>query len=225
MKIRTYKIFFLFSILMCSCMNNETDPQTLKKQAIQDYNAGNYKDGLVKIKKAMKTGTIDAELYVIKGILEEEILGNRKNIIENYFQALRYNPKYTPAYFYLGLNCSNAKMYDSAIYYYDKAYNSLSKDGIVFNLIHETKTDSLVIYPKQIYYQRGVCFYEKDNWYSALFNFKESLKANFNVGLSNLYIGVICLNLNDKNSACEYLHNAIKNGEQGAETYIQQFCN
>jgi tetratricopeptide (TPR) repeat protein len=127
----------------------------------------------------------------------------------------------------LGLSYVASEKHDSALGYFNKAYETIGKDGayVEYNkkgILGPYFSDQISL--EAICYYRSACNYLLNNYEDAVPNLKFAIEKNYNKGNGYLFIGLMLIDSDKKSQACQALNLAVQNGNELAKKYLMENC-
>jgi hypothetical protein len=224
--VRSIIVSFLVVFLSASCnIHNEMKFKRLINEAKTDISNEQFDRGLKSINEAIKIEPDTMIVYSIRG--ELYYLTHKYDLaIKDFKTALSYQSS-SQSYFYIGLNFFNLDQDDSAIYYYNRAIQTMGTGEIYIEVnpagpLGGRYTDDVPM--EAIRYYRGVSSYLLGRYKDAHLDFRFSVSKNFNVGDSYLYMGIMEIDLENDSLGCKYLKLAVENRGTNAEKYLLEYC-
>ena len=161
-------------------------------------NLKRYREAAAAIKKAIELSP-RAAFYLNRGYVRNE-LGDKQAAIDDYNQAIKFNPNYADAYYNRGIVRNELGDKQAAIDDYNLA---------------------IKINPKyaQAYYNRGSVRYELGDKQGAIDDYNQAIKINPNYAQAYYNRGVVRNELGDKQGAIDDYTQAIKINPNLAEAY------
>ena len=195
-------------------------------------NLKRYREAAAAIKKAIELSP-RAAFYLNRGYVRNE-LGDKQAAIDDYNQAIKFNPNYADAYYNRGIVRNELGDKQAAIDDYNQSikFNPNYADvyynrGIVRNELGDKQAAiddynlAIKINPKyaQAYYNRGSVRYELGDKQGAIDDYNQAIKINPNYAQAYYNRGVVRNELGDKQGAIDDYTQAIKINPNLAEAY------
>jgi len=231
----THSLIKCFSILalLTSCNLRSADDYLLESNSLASK--GKFKEAISLLNKAIEKYPKFREAYLNRGVYCEE-LKDFNSAIKSYQDLLKIDDKNTAALYYIG-NCkSELNLFQDAIDYYIRALQtkgySLNNDtsGITNIIINWNKNGigenaKFDILSTEIFYQRGLAYYQLDKLRNAVNDFSYCLKQYFHVPDCHYMIALCYLESGNKVKGCSELDKAIFYGDTLARKKKQEVCN
>lgn len=163
--------------------------------------------------------------YINKGANLAQ-LKEYKKAIETYKNGLKTNPQEALFYLNIGFNFNRLEKRDSAIYYFTKGlhYAKQCDPSKVGLLTMTTNQEQNKVEASQIYYERGLDYYEQEEYYLCIEDMKKCIDCGYNLAQSHYMIGACKLSTGNDDEGCEQLHIALEYGDEQAQQQIDLHC-
>lgn len=229
------KQFYILSFLiLTSC--DFTSAESYYNQAIELSQQKKYESAILLFDKAIEKKDNFRPALINRAYCKAEI-GDYEEAIKDYETVIQFDPDNTFALCEIGYNWSTLKNHEKAIDFYTKAlntegalYTSLNSERqkIAINTNIEVKLfDNNADYNVldcQIYYNRGIEYFELKKYEKAITDFKKSLEVDNMVSNSHYYIGKSYLELNDTIKSCENFIISARLGDIEAQEMLNKYC-
>jgi tetratricopeptide (TPR) repeat protein len=221
---KQFLILWCVFILSCNFIDRNRF-EKLIENATENLEKKRYEDALDNIEKASQINSDTSVIYSLRGTLYFETKRYDLSKID-FLKALTYNPRNTSYFFYLGLNYFSLERDDSALYYYDLAIDSKG-DGEVYLEMNKEPFGKYFqddISMEVLRYYRGISYYMVNRFNQAYQDFLFAKSKQYNVGDCFLYIGIMQIDLENKEEGCKMFDSAWKYGNLDAKRYKERFC-
>jgi Tfp pilus assembly protein PilF len=193
---------------------------------------GKFIESIALLDKAIEKDSRFVAAYINRGA-GKSTLNDYNGAISDYQKVLEIDPNNTLALFNIANNFRGISECNKAVEFYDKAMQTEkaltsfvdSKNGRTYNinLVLNGEWDYAV--PKyEIRYERGLAFYELQEFEKSLIDFQFSLGMNFLSGACHNMIGLCLLNLNQNEKACYEFQKAVKLGNEMGKINLKEKC-
>jgi tetratricopeptide (TPR) repeat protein len=234
MRLKSFHLLFLIGLLAFtySCRNREgkCDEFYAKYQAVVAKMNGN-KDTLTLIRtldKIVLDNPKCVDALLTRGDLLFSIDSSFK-AISNYKRALSVDTGNVYAAYRLGMAYELEEMYDSAIFFFQKAINRKSIGNGMMD--YPDKLQGLSddrskydIESTELMYRQGLCFYYKKDLQNAYDNFNFCILHYYMLEESYLYRGSLYFQTNQTKKGCNDFLEAKKLGNVQADAYLDKYC-
>jgi tetratricopeptide (TPR) repeat protein len=225
---------FAFAFLISGC--DLRSPDVYLQDASQLAEQGNYQEAIKLLDKAIKKDKKFREAYVNKGFYYEQ-LKDYPSAIKTYTEVLQVDRKNTLALYGIASCKYDLKLYQESVDFYTKAlqtkgyspgndsagkYSAVidyNKNG-VFS-ITDAKFD---VASNQIFYDRGIAYYQLRKLNEAYSDFSRSLNGNFYPAESQYMIALCYLESGNTELGCRALDKAIAMGDTLSFGAKQTYC-
>lgn len=216
-----YILIGLFFLASCDLKTAEEYLNEADKLSEQNHN----KEAIELLDKAIKKDPKYIGAYINRGA-DKSALGNFNDAILDYKTALNLDEGNTLALYNIGNNYKRLENYNAAIEYYDKALDSkggqmLYMDNSQNELIHQ---DNFDVPGYEIFYERGIAFYNIDSLQKAYSDFNEAIKQNYMVPDSYYWLACIYIKQGQTDLACINFKKAIQLGDKDAINEARKYC-
>ncbi len=215
-----YLFFFLTSCDLKSSKKYFTDAEKLEEQQ-------KYKEAIQLLDKALAKNEKFLDGYINRGA-DKSAIGDFKGAISDYEKVLSIDIKNTLALFNIGNNYKRLEDYKTAVVYYNKAFVTKGGEGIDIDYTPDNyfhiDFGKFDVSAREIYYERGIAFYQLDSLQKSYTDFKHCLNKNYMKADCYNWIGYIYLSTGQKKIACENFHRAKELGDTTAITAINKYC-
>jgi tetratricopeptide (TPR) repeat protein len=231
------KAFLITAVLLISLVNTGCHSRSNE----------NCADLLKKYKKIASDPTIRSDTAFLLSYLDEMISknsgcldayltrgdlflakGNLQNAHLDYNSSITIDKANVYAYYKLGLLFQQEDLYDSSIYFLQKAIKVKTKDGWVVDMNHlNSDLDPFGEYDVAsglLYYTQGVSSYYKRDLRKAFSDFSYCIADRYRLGDCYLFLGAIYEESNKQDSACNDFRKAKLFGNQDADEYLVKYC-
>ena len=219
-------------LLILSC----TSSSEYLLEANEAGNKGNYREAIILLDKAIAKNPKFKDAYLNRGICNEN-LNRLDSAINDYNKLLKFDPKNTSATYYIGLCKYKQNKFAEAVEYFNKAlwtkgglnpsdtgHVQITIDYNKNGLLADADNVKFDIAADEIYYQRGLAYYQMGNIGKAYSDFMNCIGNNYYVGESHYMVGLCYLSTNQKVKACEEFNRAILYGDTTAREMILKNC-
>ena len=163
---------------------------------------------------------------------DKSMINDFNGAIDDYKKILEIDPQLTFALVNLGNNYDKLKKYEKAIKSYTKAIETRDvlkgvkdKEGnIIYLELKFNSESSTTIYDYEIYYSRGLSYFNNENFQLAISDFKKSLETEYKKGEVYYWIGKSYIGIKDINSACENFIASSKLGVKDSKELLEKYC-
>lgn len=130
------------------------------------------------------------------------------------------------ALFNIGNNYKRLEKYDSAIIFYDKAFDSKKGKDIYLDFSNNNLTDigDYDVPSYEINFERGIAHYYMGNFKKSFIDFNTSIHKDYRSAECYYWIGYIYLSQKQINLACENFNKSKHMGDKDAELASEQYC-
>ncbi|WP_298417266.1 tetratricopeptide repeat protein [uncultured Kordia sp.] len=195
--------------------------------------SGDYLNAIVLLDKAIARKPDFKDALIYRGYCKS-MLGQIKESTIDYKKALKLEPNNTLTLFNLAGNYNELENYEEGIKYYSKALQSkyviacsAAPEGINLKLISpfdDSDETGYEIEECELYYWRGLSYYENKDYKSAIIDFQKSITQNYNTDTSYYYLGEIYVKEENIQKACEYFTLAANLGDVDAPEKLAKYC-
>ncbi len=189
-----------------------------------------YKEAIIVLDKAIRKYPTFREAYLNRGLCYEE-LKDYNSAIASYQGLLKIDNKNAAAFYHMGTCKYDQNRFQEAIDHYTsalqtKGYDTSGKSSFILNwkrngLNEDGKFD---IPGDEIFFQRGLAFYQLDKFNSAYKDFSSCLNNNFRVTDAHYMIALCYYESGNKEKACLELDKAIFFGDSLSIKKKQAIC-
>jgi tetratricopeptide (TPR) repeat protein len=227
--------YILSFIILTSC--DFTSAESYYNQAIELSQQKKHENAILLFDKAIEKKDNFRPALINRAYCKAEI-GNYEEAIKDYEIVIQFDSDNTFALCEIGYNWSTLKNHQKAIDFYNKALNTegalhtslnSERQKIAINTNLEVKLfDNNADYNVldcQIYYNRGIEYFESKEYEKAIIDFKKSLEVDNMVSNSHYYIGKSYLELKDTIKSCENFNISARLGDIEAKEMLNKYCN
>ena len=232
MTIRSLIIFLTIICLTTSCNLKSADDYLLESNKLADN--GKYKEAIELLDKAIQKNPKYREAFLNKGLCHENLKDFNSAILD-YKGLLKIDPKNTTAFYNIGTCKYDLNLFQEAVEYYNKALetkgysidsNTSGKPSITIDwnkngIIEDAKFD---IESNQLFYQRGLAYYQLNKFRSAYADFNNCLAQNYYVTDCHYMIALCYIESGNKEKGCIELDKAIALGDTLSLRKKQEVC-
>jgi len=217
---------------VASCNFKSADDYVLESNKHADK--GKYKEAIALLDKAIEKDPRHRGAYLNRGLCHEK-LKELTSAILDYKALLKIDLKNTAALYNIGTCKYDLNLFQEAVEYYNKALQtkgySVDSDTsgkpnitIVWNkngIIEDAKFD---IESNQLFYQRGLAYYQLNKFRSAYADFYNCLTQNYYVTDCHYMIALCYIESGNKAKGCIELDKAIALGDTLSLRKKQEVC-
>lgn len=202
------------------------------KKAENEYDRNNFIGALSLSDKAIKKNPKLKNAYILRGLCHERINSFDK-AISDYTSLIKFDSKYAYAFYRIGICEYERKNYKEAINNHnialftkgiDTSDSDKPKINIEFNNSFSNKEVTYEVEAKEIYYERGLCFYLNGQIKEAFRDFNSCINMNYNKGESNYMTGLCWLAVKNRERACESFKAGAFWGDSLSKVQVVQEC-
>lgn len=219
-------LFISFIITLLSSCDLKT-PEEYKSEAQILFKKKDYKGAINLLNKAIIKDDKCIDAYIDRGA-NKSALNDYLGAIQDFKKILLISPDNTLALFNIGKMYCNLKEYKLSIEYYNKAFDSKGGDIGYLDLADNKFVDLGYKYDvkgKEIFYERGIAYYNFNDLKNSFNDFKTCIKQNYNVKESYYWLGYIYLSAKRNDKACECFQKAKENGDMEVElNEMKKYC-
>jgi tetratricopeptide (TPR) repeat protein len=238
---KTLYKFFVFLIILdtalISCDNKN------KKSWSCEVVSKNFNLHYTSIKDSLYSlnllGSINENKEKLKNCVASQILvskaysflGNKIEAKVNLLSVLNRSPRNVLARFNLARIHLLEGMYDSAIINFKVAAKLKSRNGVIVEITDDArKISESLEYPNfdveytEIIYNNAIASFNGRYWLDANYEFQYCISNNKNLKESYFYLGLIQLELLNKDLACKYFEQSSKKGNSSGDSVLKLHC-
>lgn len=233
MTFRAIIVILTIASLTSSCDLKTADDYLFESNKLTEREK--YKEAIELLDKAIEKNPKYREAYLKRGLCHEKLKDFNSAILD-YKALLKVDPKNTAAFYNIGTCKYDLNYFEEAVEYYNKALATkgysiesdtsgtpsitidLNKNGI----IEDAKFD---IESNQLFYQRGLAYYQLNKFRSAYVDFYKCLTHNYYVTDCHYMIALCYFESGNKEKACTELDKAIALGDTLSKKKKQEVCN
>lgn len=158
---------------------------------------------------------------------DKAALGDYKGAIADYSKVIKLDPKNTLALYNTGNNYKRLSKYLIAIDFYNKAFKSKGGESFYFDRTPNgfAPQDNFDVPGHEIFYERGLAYYNVDSVKKAYNDLKQSIKSNYKADECYYYMGFLYLEIQKKEIACKCFQKSAQLGYADAEKAVKKYCN
>lgn len=218
-----YFLFISISLTFLSCDFKSAKDYFAEAEKLEEQQK--YKEAIPLLDKAILKDNKYLGAYINRGA-DKSAIGDFKGAITDYEKVISIDPKNTLAYFNIGNNLKRLGDNKSAVDFYNRAFRTKGGDGIYIDMTPNAFIDlsSFDVPGHEIYYERGLAFYEIDSLQKSFLDFQNCIRKNYMTADSYVMVGNIYLIKGQKNQACDYFHKAKALGNNDAQNSINKYC-
>ncbi|TXD50903.1 MULTISPECIES: tetratricopeptide repeat protein [unclassified Polaribacter] len=198
------------------------------EQAVILIEKEQYKEAIKILDKVLDVNPNFVGAYVQRGTSKSALHKNRE-AIEDYRKAINLDSLNTLSFFNIANNYRDLNDDKKAIYYYNKAEQSIQNNtyhqhkNIPLKRTFLTEMAPFYVSKSQIHYNRGLTFYDLKE-YSFAFKDFSTIENNEITKESEFMLASSLLKLNRNKKACIRLNNAISLGSKMALEIKKRYC-
>lgn len=222
MRIRIIFTSFISILLLSSCGKSAEE---LLLEAEKYDEIGQYEKGIEILNQAIEKDPEYLGAYINRGAYKSS-LKDYESAISDYKKVLELDPKNTLATYNIGNSYRQSGNLKRAKEFYDLTFQTKGGEIIIIDYKHNNIIDkSLFDVPStEIYYNRGLVYYDLFDYEKAYSDFNNSLK-NDNDPSDNYYmIGSCLLMIGNTELACEYYKKSMDLGDEMAKLEFEKHC-
>lgn len=222
MKIRLTFISIISILLLSSCGKSAEE---LLLEAEKYDEIGQYEKGIEILNQAIEKDPEYLGAYINRGTYKSS-LKKYKSAISDYQKVLELDPENTLATYNIGNSHRQFGNLKKAKEFYDLAFQT--KGGEIMTIDYEPNSileKSLFDVPSsEIYYNRGLVYYDLFDYEKAYSDFSNSLKNDFRPADNYYMIGSCLLMTGNTELACELYKKSMELGDEMAKLEFSKHC-
>ena len=232
MAIRSFIMFLTIIYLISGCNLKSADDYLIESNKLADNKK--YKEAIALLDKAIEKDPNHRGAYLNRGLCHEK-LKDFDSAILDYTALLRIDPNNVAALYNIGTCKYDLNLFQEAIEYYNKALvtkgysiesDTSGKPSLILDLnkngvIEDAKFD---IASNQLFYQRGLAYYQLNDFRSAYGDFYKCLTQKYYVTDCHYMIALCYIESGNKEKGCIELDKAIALGDTLSVKKKQELC-
>jgi tetratricopeptide (TPR) repeat protein len=218
---KAFILFFSF-LLLLSCGKSA---EQLLLEAEKYDRLGQYEKGIEILNEAIRIEPDYLGAYINRGTYKSS-LERYKDAITDYKKVLELDPDNTLATYNIGNSYRISGNLNKAKKFYDLTLKSKGGELITIDYVPNSIIDkSLYDVPSsEIYYHRGLVYYDLLDYEKAYSDFTKSLKKNYEPADNNYMIGACAFMLGNTELACKHYKIAMELGDKLAKSEFKNYC-
>lgn len=227
------KYFYILILLFAFKSCGFTTEEEYYNRAIDYEEKNDYINAIISLDKAIARNSEYKDALIFRGYCKSEI-GKYKESMVDYRKALKLEPDNTLTLFNIAGNYNNINDYEKGIEYYSKALQSKylkkcdpSDERIRIKIIDpfgNTDETGYEVEICELYYWRGLSYYENKQYDAAIRDLKASIKGSFDNYIAYYYLGEIYLQKQNLQKACKNFSLAADLGNAEAAKKVAELC-
>ena len=222
MRIRITFISFISILLLSSCGKSAEE---LLLEAEKYDEIGQYEKGIEILNQAIEKEPEYLGAYINRGAYKSS-LKRYDDAISDYQKVLDLDPENTLATYNIGNSYRLSGNLKKAKEYYDLAFKTKGGEMIIIDYKPNSFIEkSLYDVPStEIFYNRGLVYYDLLNYEKAYSDFNSSLKNDYEPADNYYMIGSCLLMTGNTELACEQYKKAMELGDEMAKSEFEKHC-
>jgi len=216
-------LILITSILLLSSCGKSVEELILEAEKYDEI--GQYEKGIEILNKAIEKEPKHLGAYINRGAYKSS-LKRFDSAVSDYQKVLELDPKNTLATYNIGNSYRQSGNLKKAKEFYNLALNTKGGEFVTFDYEPNSIIEkSLYDVPSgEIYYNRGIVYYDLLDYENAYTDFNNSLKQNYKPADSHYMIGVCLFMTGNTELACEEYKKAIALGDNMAKSEFKKHC-
>jgi len=210
-------------LLFVSCDFRSSDYYLSESEKLEAEDK--YAEAIILLDKAIAKNPKNIYALINRGT-DKSMLEDYNGAIEDYSKVIEIDSINTLAFFNRGLNKQRKEDYHSAIDDFNRAIKTKGLENFRMDksVNFFSKSGEFDVPMEEIRLERGYARYNSDSLQVALEDFYFCIENNFQLGLSYYMAGLVFLDYNMIEDACNALMQARLFGNLDAEDMIETYC-
>ena len=185
-----------------------------------------FKEAILLLDKAIEKDPKNIKALLDRAV-DKSIIEDFQGAIDDYSKVIELDPDNALAYLNRGKNKKRLDDYTGAIADFDKAISSKGGEFIYIDKVENPLLETgfeFDVQMEEIKFERGIAYYNIDSLKRALDDFNFSIEKGFALADCYYWRGLIYLNYNIIDKACNDLSKADELGNLEARKLLDQYC-